>query len=294
MNDYLSASSDPRALHQEVQRLTSLTQSQASEIEDQRRKIQALENFRDEQLRDLQKQFESIKVFNVDSNNLQVRFNAEKASYESQISQLQYRVKELESQVALYIADLERVATSNNQRLNENDALIKKVQELEDFYKIGELQSQIEFYKANSFDIKQLAIRYGADKAADQSQIKQLKQMNENYKNELQKVYELMSQRKSDYDQLQQQFEKLRRELDDSSKKNRATSGVGITKERYETVTKENDQLRAANAELRSQLEFKSSLLARIKEVDNLRSQYEGLIQGLESKLGGSTQQRYY
>lgn len=29
--------------------------------------------------------------------------------------------------------------------------------------------------------------------------------MNENYKNELQKVYELMSQRKSDYDQLQQQ-----------------------------------------------------------------------------------------
>ncbi len=61
----LTASSDPRALHQEVQRLTSLAQSQASEIEEQRRKIQSLENFRDDQLRDLQKQFESIKGFNV-------------------------------------------------------------------------------------------------------------------------------------------------------------------------------------------------------------------------------------
>ncbi len=50
---------------------------------------------------------------------------------------------------------------------------------------------------------------------------------------------------------------------------------------------------RAANAELRSQLELNSSkltekgkeLVSRIQELDGLKSQYEGLIQGLGSKV---------
>ena len=59
-------------------------------------------------------------------------------------------------------------------------------------------------------DIKQLAIKYGADKAADQSQIKQLKQMNENYKAELEKLYELLNQRKVDFDALVKQVSILK------------------------------------------------------------------------------------
>lgn len=50
-----------------------------------------------------------------------------------------------------------------------------------------------------------MAIRYGADKAADQTQINQLKQVSENLKEELQRVYELVSVRKNDYDELSEQ-----------------------------------------------------------------------------------------
>ena len=53
--------------------------------------------------------------------------------------------------------------------------------------------------------MKQLAIKYSAEKAGDMSQIKQLKQMNDNYKSELEKLYELLNQRKIDYDDLVKQ-----------------------------------------------------------------------------------------
>lgn len=59
--------------------------------------------------------------------------------------------------------------------------------------------------------MKQLAIKYSAEKAADMSQIKQLKQMNDNFKSELDKLYELLNQRKIDYDDLVKQNEELRR-----------------------------------------------------------------------------------
>lgn len=50
-----------------------------------------------------------------------------------------------------------------------------------------------------------MAIKYSSDRAADQAQIKQLKQMNENYQDELEKLYELINQRKAEYDNLAKQ-----------------------------------------------------------------------------------------
>lgn len=50
-----------------------------------------------------------------------------------------------------------------------------------------------------------MAIKYSSDRAADQAQIKQLKQMNENYQDELEKLYELINQRKTEYDNLAKQ-----------------------------------------------------------------------------------------
>lgn len=52
-------------------------------------------------------------------------------------------------------------------------------------------------------DVKQLSIKYGSEKASDQSQIKQLKQMVENYKEELDKLYELIGHKKKDHEALQ-------------------------------------------------------------------------------------------
>lgn len=53
--------------------------------------------------------------------------------------------------------------------------------------------------------MKQLTIKYSSERAADQSQIKQLKQLVENYKEELTRLYDLVGQKKKDYENLQHQ-----------------------------------------------------------------------------------------
>lgn len=47
-----------------------------------------------------------------------------------------------------------------------------------------------------------MVIKHGSERAADQSQIKQLKQLNENYKEEVEKLYDLINQRKVDHESL--------------------------------------------------------------------------------------------
>ena len=55
-----------------------------------------------------------------------------------------------------------------------------------------------------------MAIKYGAEKAADENQIRQLKQMNESYKSELENMYELIDQRRGEAEQLQNQVWKMK------------------------------------------------------------------------------------
>ena len=50
-----------------------------------------------------------------------------------------------------------------------------------------------------------MAIKYSADRAADQSVINQLTQVNESYKSEIEKLYELLEQRKADIEGLHSQ-----------------------------------------------------------------------------------------
>lgn len=50
-----------------------------------------------------------------------------------------------------------------------------------------------------------MAIKYGAEKAADLTVINQLKGENENLKEELARVYQLINNRKEDYDDLSKQ-----------------------------------------------------------------------------------------
>lgn len=53
-------------------------------------------------------------------------------------------------------------------------------------------------------------MKYGVDKAADQSQINQLKELNENYKHEIKKLYELLEERKNDLEEVQHHNQELR------------------------------------------------------------------------------------
>lgn len=50
-----------------------------------------------------------------------------------------------------------------------------------------------------------MAIKYGSERAIDQSHIKQLKQINENFKEEIERLLEVVNDRRNDYDALLKQ-----------------------------------------------------------------------------------------
>ena len=52
-------------------------------------------------------------------------------------------------------------------------------------------------------DTKQLELRFQSENNSNQSQIKQLKNMNENYKQDIERLHKLMAERKQDFDKLQ-------------------------------------------------------------------------------------------
>lgn len=102
----------------------------------------------------------------------------------------------------MLISENERMIALSLERLKEVEFWKRKYSQSDEHYalEISDLNAQLEMFRSNNYDVKQLAIKYSAEKAADQSQIKQLKQMNENYAAELEKLYELMNQRKIDFD----------------------------------------------------------------------------------------------
>lgn len=128
------------------------------------------------------------------------------------MAQYEMALADLERQREMLVTENERLTTLSIQRLEEHEKNKRKVIESEEVYKleISELKSQVSKFQANAHDIREIAVKYSADRAADQSQITQLKQLNDNLKAEIDKLYELLDQRKADVEVLNEQNEELR------------------------------------------------------------------------------------
>jgi len=213
--------------------------------------------------------------------------------------QLQQKVVDLENQGEMLLSENERITTLSLERLKEVELWRKKHGQSDEDYtlQVTELRNQLEMFKSNNYDVKQLAIKYSAERSADQSQIKQLKQMNENYKSELEKLYDLMGQRKNDFDSLAQQNEELRRLYDKATRQARDQGTESQdTKERLEFLERNIVELEQSREQYRKQAERNSveltrknkDLVDKIQELDILKMKYEEALanyQALNSRL---------
>jgi DNA repair exonuclease SbcCD ATPase subunit len=273
-------------LNHEIERLQEHLNNTLKELEDWRKRYSELEILRTQELDALRHQFEDSKRFTIEAREVSTKFNAERAAYEAQIGQLQQRVVDAEAQLRLIASENERVLRLSHTRSTEAEESKRKYQELKSSQsiEINQLRAQVEAFKANTTDVKQLAIKYSADKAADQSQIKQLKQVNENYKTEIEKLYELIEQRKADFENLTLQnqdvlsnFERLSEELRQHS------TATYSNQEKLEIALREVQDLKASRDEFKNQAERNSTeltrknkdLIDRIQEVDVLKLRYE-------------------
>ena len=163
-------------LEQEVSRLNSLLQTKATECEEWARRYKSLEFTRQQEAEEFKKTIKGLQgtgfvnhnihwadIINLnflvkDLDKVHIRFNAERTAYETQIIQLQNKVTELETFTKNLQKDNERLTYLSNDRILDIDGLKKRYNELEEAYRleVGDLQSQLELHKSNSF-VKSLA-----------------------------------------------------------------------------------------------------------------------------------------
>ena len=160
-----------------------------------------------------------------------------------------------------------------------------------------ELEVQLEDERRNSLDARELQIRFGSEKAGYENKIRQLKTINENGKQEMEKLYDLLNQRKKEHEAYLKQNEDLRKEVEKLQKQLRAVEDSSDPNadrnrqqreddllEKVEELEKEKKFFREQSERYAKQLESKKEeLQEREQEIEHLKHVYEVTIQ----KAGG-------
>jgi len=268
-----------------------------SELEETRRKLNAVEITKAQELEDLRQQFDNIRKSTIEAREINIKFNAERLAYETQILQLQQRIADLETQNGMLTNENERNTKLSSSRLEECERYRREYNDLRAAQNIEltTLRSQVEGYKARSQEVKQLAIKYSADKAADQAQIRQLKQVVENYKGEIEKLHEVVEQAKIDFISLTKHNEELAATNEQLHLTNAQLESNGVV-ERLQVLQKELSEAERTREEYR-QISQRNSLdltrrnkdlVDKLQELDLIKMKYEEALanyQALNARL---------
>eukprot|EP01017_Pseudomicrothorax_dubius_P014843 TRINITY_DN1735_c0_g1_i5.p1 TRINITY_DN1735_c0_g1~~TRINITY_DN1735_c0_g1_i5.p1 ORF type:complete len:552 (+),score=169.74 TRINITY_DN1735_c0_g1_i5:64-1719(+) len=274
------------SLTNESQSLRSRLDEKTSAFADLQRRYTQLEETRRKNLDEVRGDIEALRHTMVEAGEAEARFAAEKTAYETQLLQFRYRINELESQNEAIHSELEKVALLAIDRLKELEAQKLRTATAEDALhrELDELRAEVEEYRKRNLDVKELAVKFSGEKAAYETQIRQLKQLNENNKVEIQKLYELMNQRKKEYEGQIQQITQLRGELQASREENlnllKHYQGNAEALETYQREV-ELTKAQARIAEMKVEkndlmlIEKNKELVHRIEELEALKLQYE-------------------
>ncbi len=129
-------------------------------------------------------------------------------AYEIQIKQMEQALNDLENEVEALHTENERLANLSVQRLTQLQELKLNSNEENHKLEVYELRNQIELLKSQSYDVRQLAIQHSSDRAADQAKMNELTQLNHNLQNDIEKLKNVIQQRKADAESLTQQVTK--------------------------------------------------------------------------------------
>jgi len=124
-----------------------------------------------------------------------------------QIDQLQNNLMEAERENESLREENKEFQKLSAKRLRENEELRKQLKALEEKYKteIIEIKKHVGSLQANKQDVDQLANKHKAEKVIDQAQITTLQKMNENYKEEIEKLKNALEDKKKGFWDVSQQ-----------------------------------------------------------------------------------------
>ena len=279
----------------ELERLNQIVNEKVPEAEEWKAKYWALKDERDKQIEEISLEFETYKRAQIQGSDLEVKFKAERTSYETEIMQWKQRLGESESR--------------NNNLSNENQKLqilsVERMKEIEnwknkliaggDYAELEGLRKQIEALKKEAIEIKEKNLRLQAEKNRIETSISQLMQENDNKKRELADSYELINSLKEERGGTNKEADIFRKEIAMlKTRINNLEGDILIKTETNEHYRRENEELGKNIMSLRNQIsqneqeinKKNKELVEKIQELDVIKMKYEDAL----NSFGGNAE----
>lgn len=195
----------------EIERLNTLYDDRTREVETWKDKYAQLENSRFIEIEEVRTQFETLKRSSLQMSDYEIRFQAERSSYETQIMQMKHKIAELEATVFDYNKEIERLNGLYTETKKQAEAFRNRYGSL-DQSSVGELdllRKENEGLKKAIWEKDEANVRFEVDKTNYENQINQLKQVIEANKSEMNKLYNLINTRKGEIDNNTRQVRRI-------------------------------------------------------------------------------------
>lgn len=262
-------------LEEDRNKLSEELNSVHKQLFDLRQKQRELENSKSDELDELRKQFESYRQAGAELDQY-------RGKYEVLFNDMNFYKEKAN--------EIEAVKNAEIQNLK------KELIELENraYKQKRELQDQLEEERRVVLDYKELQIKFGNEKAAYENKIRQLRNVNENGKQEMEKLYDLLNHRKKEHESYVKQNEELRKQVEKLQKQLKSFEGTGDREwQRAEELLEKIEELEKENAFFKEQTDLyaeqlqikKEELQDRIQEIENLKHVYEISIQKMGAEF---------
>ena len=283
-------------LASERDRLAAALNAKVTENEELKKKFAEFERSRNQELENLKKQFEAYKLASIDMHQIEKQFEAERSTLQDELNQSKERCLQLENKVTRLNAENDRMHQNLIEKTREMDGLKKEIRGLEDRFdqERRQLEEQLDEARKGSYDAKELTIKFASEKASYENQIRQLKTINENGKQELEKLYDLMNQRKREHESYVRQNEDLRRQVERLQRQLKEVEDqTAEGNERYEDLRAKISELERERDYYQTQADKYSNDLTKrnnelhekIQELDALKQRYEISIDKINADL---------
>mmetsp|Transcript_40531 Transcript_40531/g.35965 ORF Transcript_40531/g.35965 Transcript_40531/m.35965 type:complete len:657 (+) Transcript_40531:831-2801(+) len=270
----------------EIGRLNNIINNKANDIDIQKRSMAQFETQRQTDLNQVNQNFEALKNANIDVTTHQIKWDAEKGALNSRIVQLQERIEELEKRLALLVSENDKLRSLFNEKSDELDNTRRKLNEAEDKFDLdrNNYEQEIDRLQHANLDIKELSLKFSSEKAQYENQIRQLKTLSDNNKEELEKVYDLLAQRKREQEELSRQNEEYRRTIERLNSQGRVKDHDIVTKQeridacvnRIEELETERDIYVAKSDKLDAEItKINNEIEGKCRDLETLRRKYE-------------------
>lgn len=270
----------------EVARLNGIIENKHIEVHEVKQSAADLEAQKAQEIADLHEHLEILRNANVDVLNSKTRFDAERSSLLSQIQQEKIKIDELNRRIQLLLEQIDKLNGVIDEKTEDCSNARKELVRLHDEFDREKtaLQAEIADLKDVRLENQEMKVKFQGEVTGYENQIRQLKTLTENNKEQLDRLYELLAERKKELDFQIKNTNELREKLEEQNELVRKTESHSVTtQDKYDGLMKRTDELKQERDFLATKLEkldielnqTNGDLRRKIDELDVVRKKYE-------------------